>query len=158
MACDPYLPRRAAVLFGLLLAIPAAQAHRVPNVFVTGQRLVDQFDPTIRPKVLYAPDGTFVAKLPEGGFATDADQINHIRSIDAENGRWYIHAVFDAARGKSFCFSEKERPDDETFYEDVIRDLRALPREHLQRRSAADLLVEVWRKKWPCSFEQRRQK
>jgi hypothetical protein len=147
---------RALTLFALVLATSAVHAHRLPNTFVTGQRLVDQFDPTIRPKVLYAPDGTFVAKLPSGGWETDAERVRHIRSIDAENGRWYIHAVFDAGRGKAFCFREHERPDDETFYEDLIRELRAFPREQLQRRSAADLISEIWRRKWPCSTAQRR--
>jgi hypothetical protein len=149
---------RAALFMALVAITPVSHAHRVPDVFVTGQRLIDQFDPSIKPKMLYSQDGTFVAKLPAQGWANDAERMHHIRSIDAENGRWYIHAVFDEGRGKNFCFSEKERPDDETFYEDVIRDLRAFPAVQLQRRSASELLTEIWRRKWPCGRDLRRPK
>lgn len=138
------------------LVAPAVQAHRVPDRFVTGQRLVDLFDPTIRPKTLFSTDGTFVADLPAKDWQTDAERIRHVEGINAENGRWYINAVFDGGRGRSFCFTEKDRPNDETFHEDVIRDLRALPHDVLRRRPAADLIIEVWRKKWPCAVSSER--
>jgi hypothetical protein len=149
---------RATMFLVLVAAVSTSEAHRIPDVFVTGQRLIDQFDPAIKPKMLHSQDGTFVAKLPAEGWASDAERIRHIRSIDAENGRWYIHAVFDEGRGKTFCFSEKERPDDETFYDDLIRELRALPAAQLQRHSASELLTNIWRRKWPCLRYQRRPK
>ena len=82
---------RALLLLGFVLTGPAS-AHRLPDVFTTGQRLIDQFDPDITPKVLYSADGTFVAQVPAGGWSNNAELYRHIRSIDAENGRWYIRA------------------------------------------------------------------
>lgn len=145
---------RSLVLLALALAAPAS-AHLVPDMFVSGHKLVEQFDPTTKPKMLRSEDGTFVANLPADGWATDAERIRHIRSIDAENGRWYIHAVFDVGRGKTFCFSDNGRPNDETFYEETIRNLRAIPLAKLQRQSAANLLTEIWRARWPCLSESR---
>lgn len=145
-------------LLALLLAAPAAWAYPVPDVFVTGQLLLEQFDPNVKPKLLHAPDGTFVASLPAAGWATDDERRRHVRAIDAENGRWYIHAVFDASRGSAFCFSGRQRPDDVTFYEEALGDLRKLPRTQLQGRSAAALLVEVWGRKWPCGAAAGRKK
>jgi hypothetical protein len=150
--------RHVSYFVALALSAPVSHAHRVPDVFITGQSLLDQFDPAVKPKILHSADGTFVAELPAKGWATDAERIRHVKSIDAENGRWYIHAVFDAERGRSFCFGKNDRPDDETFYEDVIRDLRALPRDELRRRSAAELIAGIWRKKWPCTSAPRRDK
>jgi len=139
----------ALLLLALTLTTPA-KAHQIPNIFVSGQRLIDQFDPDIVPKMPYSADGSFTAKLPVGGWANNADRIRHIRSIDAESGRWCIHAAFDAARGKSFCLAQNDGPDDESFYEEAIRQLRSMPRVRLQQVSAADLLTEIWLGKWPC--------
>ncbi len=146
---------RAALFLATVFAIPASHSHPVPEIWMSGQRLVDLFDPAIAPKTLFSADGTFVAHLPAGGWANDPERWQHIRAIDAENGRAYIKAVYDGTKGTRWCLRGNERLNDATFFDDVIRELRALPRAQLQGRSAFELISEIWSKKLPCPSDQR---
>ena len=69
--------------------------------------------------------------------------------MDKELARLYISGVHDSTEGKSWCFSQKYRPKPDTLQGDIMAALRAMPPDQL-RRNAADIIVEVWRKKWPC--------
>ena len=51
----------------MVLVAPQIQAHTVPDVWMTGQRFLDLFDPNIKPKMLYSEDGNFGGKLPPQG-------------------------------------------------------------------------------------------
>lgn len=69
--------------------------------------------------------------------------------LDAERARLYIEGVHDLSAGKSWCYSRMYPPAPDTVRDAVVMGLRSLPPEQL-RRNAAELMVDIWRKRWPC--------
>lgn len=119
---------RSLILLGLLAAgaCMAQPANVAP--WLTGARLLT---------MLTYPPG-------KGTFDLTPEQY-----ADKENARFYIDAVHDATEGKAWCYSERYRLGPLVLHEDVVIGLRALPPAQLQR-NAAELVTEIWRKKWPC--------
>jgi len=69
--------------------------------------------------------------------------------------RGFIQGVHDATRGKEWCLGAQVSPLPHEMDADARRTLQRLPAAEL-RRGAAELIVAVWRKTWPCPANQRR--
>jgi hypothetical protein len=120
---------RPAILLALAVAIPCAAqpVRQVPRM--TGEQLVKLFE------------------RPSGATSrTGATTVEQLHQYQAEA---YINGVHDATEGRDWCYSTKYNPHQDELWAQALWGLRALPPEQL-KRSAADLVVEVWRKKWPC--------
>lgn len=70
--------------------------------------------------------------------------------MDSERARLYIDGVHDLSEGKSWCYSARYRPGREALQSDVAYWLRQMPPTQL-KRNASELIVEIWRKRWPCA-------
>ncbi|HEY0490760.1 MAG TPA: Rap1a/Tai family immunity protein, partial [Telluria sp.] len=76
---------------------------------------------------------------------------------DMVNGEFvhgYIQAVHDASEGREWCWTNS-KPKPHTLIEDTRRHLQQLPHAEL-RSNAAALIVEHWRKRFPCSTKAER--
>jgi len=62
----------------------------------------------------------------------------------------YIHGVHDATEGKSWCYGHVGKPKPDILEDAAIDGIRGLPRRQL-KRNASDLIVEIWRARYPCS-------
>jgi hypothetical protein len=69
--------------------------------------------------------------------------------IESRSAQLYLHGVHDATEGKEWCYDRKYRPKPDVIEEVALSSLRALSSDQL-KRNAAELIVEAWRKKWPC--------
>jgi hypothetical protein len=69
---------------------------------------------------------------------------------DSERAGSYIEGVHDMSAGRSWCNNERYPANPDTLRDAVVIGLRTLPPEQL-KRSAADLIVEIWGKRWPCT-------
>jgi hypothetical protein len=69
----------------------------------------------------------------------------------------YIQAVHDATEGRDWCASNAHGPLPHELEDDARHTLQRMPDAQL-KRNAAELIVEVWRKKWPCPAYKRRRK
>lgn len=141
---------RAALLLALVLASPASQAQRAAVApWMTGERLLQRLDPVNPADITLSP----YSVLPTKQLVAE-----HRTMLNREFVQGYIEAVHDASEGKGWCFNEQYQiPNPENFWDESVRRLRALPAREL-KRNASDLLVEIWRKKWPCPINQRSQK
>lgn len=124
---------RALILLGLAVAAPCGAQPVTVAPWMTGARLVEMvsFPPTAK-----------------GNFDLTREQY-----LDAERVRLYIEGVHDATEGKDWCYSERYRPGPDALREQAEMGLRALAKRDPDRlkRNAAELIVEVWREKWPCA-------
>jgi len=120
--------KRLACFFAL--AAPAVFAQPVSvTPWMTGVQLVKLFE------------------RPSGATnRMDATAQEQLHQYQAEA---YMSGVHDATEGKEWCYNTKYNPHQDELWSDALSGLRALPPEQL-RRSAADLVVEIWRRKWPC--------
>jgi hypothetical protein len=128
------------VLFAALTLALAAPCRAQPVTlapWMTGQALIDLLD------------GGDVSDI-KGGYRqfTQEDRVELRRQMSKQQGEAYINGVHDATEGKLWCFSAS-KPKPSTLQEEVFWGLRALPVDQL-KRNASDLIVELWRKKWPC--------
>ena len=119
-----------ALLVGLAITLPCAAQPVAVAPWMTGGRLVEM--------IAFPPSA-------KGNFDLTREQF-----LAAEQARLYIEGVHDATEGKSWCYSERHRPGPDALRDQAEVGLRALPREQL-KRNAADLIVEIWRSKWPCA-------
>lgn len=108
----------------LLPAMVSAQPVAVAP-WMTGQRLVELYE----------------VRRPAESATSEK-----LREMQADA---YVDGVHDATEGKGWCYSHKSKPKPSTIQGHVIWDLRAMPSEHL-KRNAADLIVELLRKRYPC--------
>jgi hypothetical protein len=111
--------------------IPPSNAQPVSVApWLTGQRLVDllQRPPGVRNKLQLRP----------------ADYLNE-QTVES-----YIDGVHDATEGRDWCYSRTSTPGPDDLHGEVIADLRSLPASQL-KRSAASLIAEALRKRYPCS-------
>lgn len=69
--------------------------------------------------------------------------------VNAERARAYIEGVHDLSEGKSWCYSQRYEPGPDALLDDIYVGLHKLPPQ-LLKGNAADLIVDIWRKKWPC--------
>jgi hypothetical protein len=142
--------RRAALLLALMLAIPSGQAQRAAVApWMTGERLLQRLAPTDPSNVILSPHSV----LPTKPLVAE-----HHSMMNREFVQGYITAIHDATEGKAWCYNEHYKsPKPDTFWDESRWGLHRLSPVEL-KRNAADLLVEIWREKWPCPAEQRRQK
>jgi hypothetical protein len=122
----------------LTITLPSAAQSVRDYPWLNGERLLK----------LYSQDGKEVFRKGHGKFSRDElasyhDQMNEARA-DA-----YIDGIHDMSEGKAWCYSEKYHPKPDTLRDEVLVELRKLPKDQL-KRNAADLIVEVWASKWPC--------
>lgn len=120
---------RALILLGLATAVPCSGQSVRDVPWMTGARLLEM--------VSYPPETKSGLELSRSQYAT------------AERARLYIEGVHDATEGKAWCYSERYRPGPDALREQVEMALRAMPPAQLQR-NAADLIVDVWARHWPC--------
>lgn len=106
------------------MAQPAAQAP-----WMTGERLLQLV--TFRP-----------------GVKNNFD-LTPAEFVDAERARAYIEGVHDLSEGKSWCYSQRYQPGPDALLDNVYTDLRSLSPAQL-KRNAAELIVEIWQRRWPC--------
>jgi hypothetical protein len=129
---------RAAIVLVGALALPCAAQPAAVAPWMTGEWLAR----------LYTGDD--ISDIAEGyGRYTREDRIDIRTRIAKERADAYVDGVHDATEGKQWCYSALTRPKPSTLREEVIWGLRAMPPESL-KRNASDLIVEIWRKKWPC--------
>lgn len=139
--------RTALVLLSCAtFTLPAAAQHANVAPWMTGAHLVKLLGNVDLRTVTWNADGPFRSR----SIAAE--------SSDRENGEFvhgYIHAVHDATEGKAWCWSDKYQPHPDELEADARDGLQRMSDDQL-KRNAADLIVEVWRKKWPCAAGQRR--
>ena len=131
---------RALILLVLAIA-PAypAEAGAAPPA-MTGERLV---------KLMGNVDPASVDWREDSPFRSRAIAAEYMDLANGEFVRGYIQAVYDAAEGKGWCWDGRYRPKLHELESDARHTLQRMPTVQL-KRNAADLIVEVWKKMWPC--------
>ncbi|MDB5963318.1 MAG: hypothetical protein JWP59_4612 [Massilia sp.] len=122
---------RALFLLALALAAPASAQTVKQAPWMTGERLL-----------------ALVA------FPQPAGKSNLDIHMDEQRAKLYIHGVHDATEGKGWCYGTVRRPKPGQLEDEVIDGIKGMPRVQL-KRNAADLLVEIWRVKNPCTEERK---
>jgi hypothetical protein len=125
----------ALALSGSAIAQPVAQ---IP--WMTGAQLVKLLGNVDPAKISWSEDSPFRSRAIAAEY------------IDMANGRFvsgYIQAVHDATEGKEWCWSERYHPKPDELEADARNSLQRMSDAEL-KRSASALIVEVWRRKWPC--------
>jgi hypothetical protein len=121
---------RALFLLGLAITLPCVAQPVSTAPWMTGQQLVELYN------------------RPSGAQSrTEATAREQLRQYQAEA---YLNGVHDATEGKDWCYSTKYNPHQDELWSDALWGLRALPPDQL-KRNAAELIVNIWRKKWPCA-------
>lgn len=108
-----------------------------------------------RVKLMGNRDPASVAWAPDSPFRTRAIAVEYIDMSNGEFVHGYIQAVHDATEGKEWCEGKKVRPLSHELEDLTRRALQQMPDTQL-KGNAADLIVELWAKKWPCTAGQRR--
>lgn len=134
----------AALLLVLVLAVQGSQAV-TPSPRMTGERLLkrlESVDPVTGPW-----------SLDSNVSREELAYLHTVTNVEFVQG--YVAALYDATEGKTWCYSEKYKvPKPDTFWDESRWGLNRLSSAQL-KRNAADLLVEIWRSKWPCPPSQR---
>lgn len=132
---------RALVLLSLLVALPCAAQPVSVAPWMTGERLLALAGPVNPADIAWRPGGI----LPNRQAAADF----HAR-LNRERLQAYIAGVHDATEGERWCYGQPYKPKPDVLEDAAIDGLRALPAGQ-RKRDAASLIVEVWRKTWPCA-------
>lgn len=106
---------------------------------MTGERLV---------KLLGNVDTRDVNWTPESPVRSAGELAQYFDRLNGEFVIGYIYAVRDASEGKEWCWSQY-KPKPHELIEDAKRSLQRSTDAQL-KRNAADLIVEHWRKDFPC--------
>lgn len=131
---------RLAALLVIALTAPFTYAQRASELpWMTGDRLV---------KLMGNVDPATVGWTPDSPFRSQAIAAEYRALANGEFVTGYIHAVHDASEGKEWCWAN-HRPKPDELDADVRHTLRRMSDAQLAR-NAADLIVEHWRKKYPC--------
>jgi hypothetical protein len=125
---------RTLLLLSIAIALPCSAQPVAEIPWMTGQQLVA------------------LSAWPEG--ARSNIDLTPQQAMNQELARMFLVGVHDATEGKTWCFSRTAKPKPDTLQDQAMRGLRALPPAQL-KRSAADLVVEVWRAKYPCATERK---
>ena len=136
---------RAPILFLLMAAAPGLVQPAAPSAQMTGEALV---------KLMGNVDPALVSWSPASPFRTRAIAAEYIDMSNGEFVRGFIQAMHDATRGKEWCPGAQIRPLPHEMEADARHALQRLPAAEL-KRGAADLIVAVWRKAWPCPGQRR---
>lgn len=130
---------RATLLLVLVLAGSACQAD-APAPRMTGERLLKKLEPIEAASISPDPAGKFTQE--------ELASVHTMRNVEFVQG--YLAALYDETEGKAWCYDPKSKtPKPDTFWDESRWGLHRLTPAQL-KRNAADLLVEVWRGKWPC--------
>lgn len=129
----------AAMLLALMFTLPSAQAV-TPAPRMTGESLLKRLEGVDPATVPWKPDSNF-----------SREELAYLHTVtNVEYVQGYIAALYDATEGKAWCYSTKYKvPKPDTFWDESQWGLNRFPPAQL-KRNAADLLVEIWREKWPC--------
>jgi hypothetical protein len=142
--------KRAIFMLALVtlpgLGHPAYAQRAAVAPWMTGERLVKLFEPTGPEKIVVYGNGFTKEEIAE-----------HMTVTNRDRGQAYIDGVHDATEGVAWCYSEKYRPAPMELSSDVIWGLRAMPPVQL-KGNAAELLADIWRKKWPCPPQAQRRR
>lgn len=138
-----------AVLVMVLASMaPAARAQPAADIpWMTGASLVKKLGSVDPRTIHWTRDSPFPSAAVAAGFQ---DMVN------GEFVQGYVSALRDATEGKEWCWSPY-RPKPHILLDDATRALQKMSDAQL-KRSAADLIVEHWRAKFPCSGEAARRK
>ncbi|MFC0253863.1 Rap1a/Tai family immunity protein [Massilia consociata] len=139
---------RKLTLLCLVIAYPCLAQPTTKTPWMTGERLV---------KLLGNMDPARVSWTPDSPFRTRAIAAEYLDMSNGEFVHGYIQAVHDATEGRDWCEDQRYKPKPHELEDDARRALQKMPDAQL-RRNAAELIVEVWRQKWPCPAGQRRSK
>ena len=126
-------------------AQPAAAGPAGAQPWMTGERLV---------KLLGNADPATITMMPSSPFQTRAVAAAYLDLSNGQFVRGYIQAVHDATEGRQWCPGEDFKPVPHELEQDARRALQGMSDTQL-KRNAADLIVEVWQKAWPCQGGQR---
>lgn len=134
---------RAALLVFVMapLATPAAAQHADALPWMTGERLVKLWG-NVDPSTLHWSPASPVRTRAVAAEVRDL--------ANGEFAHGYIHAVHDATEGRAWCWSDKYQPHPDELEAEARDALQRMPAAQLSR-NAADLIVEVWRRRWPCA-------
>lgn len=133
--------RAALVFIGAMAALPATAQHADALPWMTGERLVKLLGSANPASIKWSTDSPFRSRAIAAEY------------LDMSNGEFvhgYIQAVHDATEGKEWCWSDKYSPAPDELEADARHALQRMPPSKLKRNAAA-LIVEVWRKRWPCT-------
>lgn len=130
---------RTAALLALLLAWSTCNAA-APAPRMTGERLVKLLQPMEAADVVPAPGGKFSRE--------ELAILQTMRNIEFVQG--YLAALYDETEGSKWCYNASAKaPKPDTLFDESRWGLHRLPPDQL-KQNAAQLLVAIWREKWPC--------
>jgi hypothetical protein len=148
--------RNRALLLALALAVavPASQAAPAvatrwpePAPRMTGETLLRRLKP-IDPATITVPPNVR-GNLNKQDLA-DLHTINNVNYVEG-----YLEALYDATEGTVWCYNAKAKvPKPDTFFDESRQGLYRVAADQL-KRPAEELLLEIWRAKWPCSADRR---
>ncbi|WP_288379973.1 Rap1a/Tai family immunity protein [uncultured Massilia sp.] len=124
--------RWQAILFFALIAsaVPATAQPVSERPWMTGQQFVE------------------LSAWPDNAHSNI--DLTPLQAMNQELARMFLVGVHDATEGKAWCFGLRAKPKPDTLKDQAISGLRAMNQQQL-RRSAAELVVEIWRSKYPCA-------
>lgn len=130
------------LFFALALVTLGCQAQRASaSPWITGEKLLERWAQVNPADVTWSPGGV----LPSKALVAEHKTMMNYQFVEG-----YISALHDATEGKAWCYSEKYKsPKPGTFMDETRWGLGRLSETHL-KANAADLLVAIWREKWPC--------
>lgn len=135
--------RALLLVLAIAPASPVSAAAAPPAM--TGERLV---------KLMGNVDPATVAWSEDSPFRTKAIAAEYMGMANNQFAQGYIQAVYDAAEGKGWCWDGRYRPKLHELESDARHALQRMPAAEL-KRNAADLIVGVWNKMWPCPASQK---
>lgn len=128
------------LVLAMVCTIPCSQAAE-PAPRMTGERLLKRLEPVDPATVAWGPKSK--------GTREELAYLHTTKNIEYVQG--YFAALYDATEGKGWCYNAKSKnPKPDTFWDESKWGLHRLPPAQL-KRNAAELLVGIWREKWPCS-------
>jgi hypothetical protein len=137
--------RRAALLVAIALAAaaPAGLAQRADTApWMSGERLV---------RLMGNSDPATVSWTSDGPFKSRAVAAQYRDLVNGEFVHGYIQAVHDASEGKDWCWNQY-KPKPHELDADIRNALQRMSDTQL-KQNAANLIVEHWRKKFPCASD-----
>lgn len=128
---------RTAILLAAVMPLACMAQPVAVAPWMTGAALVELYD------------GGDVSDIKAGyGHFTREDRIDLRREMAKARARAYVDGIHDATEGKQWCF-DPAKPAPSSLHDEVFWTLRAMPSSEL-RRNAGDLIVDIWRRNWPC--------
>lgn len=131
----------AAVFAALMCVVTLSEAQRLVAPYVTGEMLVRKLTPVEPADMTSHSEGDLLSRQEMARFRT---------TVNYHFYEGYFSAVHDTAVNKQFCYDPKYPMPKPDIVESAARQgLFSLSAEQL-KRDASELLIEIWREKWPC--------